>query len=111
MYDSPFFGTALAVVCKLSTKNCYPWFLPIGMHRPHSHTRTHACSEATASQPVHHREGGEGVDGVVGVESFTQPSRFDELIVGTQIPCTPGASQVPSMQMPCVFTLYIVEKL
>ena len=53
-------------------------------------------SEATASQPVHR---GEGVDGVMGVESFTQPSRFDELIIGTQIPCTPGASQVPSLYM------------
>ena len=28
------------------------------------------------------------------VESFTQPSRFDELIIGTQVPCTPGGSQV-----------------
>ena len=27
-------------------------------------------------------------------ESFTQPSRFDELIIGTQVACTPGASQV-----------------
>ena len=30
----------------------------------------------------------------MAIESFTQPSRFDELIIGTQIPCTPGASQV-----------------
>ena len=34
------------------------------------------------------------VDGVVTPESFTQPSRFDELIIGTQVACTPGASQV-----------------
>ncbi len=81
-------------------------------YAPHSHTRTHACSEATASQPVHHREGGEGVDGVVGVESFTQPSRFDELIVGTQIPCTPGASQVPLCKCSvCLHYIIIVEKL
>ena len=26
--------------------------------------------------------------------SFTQPTKFEELIVGTQVPCTPGASQV-----------------
>ena len=59
-------------------------------------------SEVTSSQPVHFHgndESGEGIDGadtghVVSIESFTQPSRFDELIVGTQIPCTPGASQV-----------------
>ena len=56
-------------------------------------------SEVTSTQPVHCHgdEGsGKGVDGghAVSVESFTQPSRFDELIVGTQIPCTPGASQV-----------------
>lgn len=53
-----------------------------------------------SSQPVHKSDGdGGNVDsagarGAVVVESFTQPSRFDELIVGTQIPCTPGASQV-----------------
>lgn len=57
-------------------------------------------SEVTSSQPVHsHDAGGSCVDGVEGdknviIESFTQPSRFDELIIGTQIPCTPGASQV-----------------
>ncbi len=67
----------------------------------------------TSSQPVSaHRlstsegdgrdGGGEGVDGGGGVaiESFTQPSKFDELIVGTQIPCTPGASQVGGYQSP-----------
>ena len=46
---------------------------------------------------ITHSDGvkGEGVDGgEVTVESFTQPSRFDELIIGTQLPCTPGASQV-----------------
>ena len=60
----------------------------------------------TSSQPVHFHgnEGiGEGIDGTdaghaVSIESFTQPSRFDELIVGTQIPCTPGASQVSELQ-------------
>ncbi len=26
--------------------------------------------------------------------SFTQPTKFEELLVGTQVPCTPGASQV-----------------
>ena len=35
-----------------------------------------------------------GGDGKVTVESFTQPSTFDEIVLGTQIPCTPGASQV-----------------
>ena len=29
--------------------------------------------------------------------SFTQPAKFEELIVGTQVPCTPGASQVCSI--------------
>lgn len=59
-------------------------------------------SEVMSSQPVHKSDGdgdGGNIDsvgarGAVVVESFTQPSRFDELIVGTQIPCTPGASQV-----------------
>lgn len=39
-----------------------------------------------------------GMEGGVGMTrgSFTQPSRFDELIIGTQVPCTPGASQVRS---------------
>ncbi|XP_064398553.1 serine/threonine-protein kinase Chk1-like [Halichondria panicea] len=67
-------------------------------------------SEATASQPVHHREGGEGVDGVVGVESFTQPSRFDELIVGTQIPCTPGASQTPFQHLTLRMTRFYTHQ-
>lgn len=58
----------------------------------------HTCSEVTSSQPVHHREAGEGVDSAGAVNSFTQPSRFDELIIGTQIPCTPGASQVSLQQ-------------
>jgi len=30
--------------------------------------------------------------------SFTQPVKFEELIVGTQVPCTPGASQVLYLQ-------------
>ena len=37
----------------------------------------------------------------MAIESFTQPSRFDELIIGTQIPCTPGASQVVSPHPLC----------
>lgn len=73
----------------------------INVLRVHVHAYNYA-SEVTSSQPVHcHGDGGgtEGVDGAaagggVAIESFTQPSRFDELIVGTQIPCTPGASQV-----------------
>ena len=28
------------------------------------------------------------------MESFTQPSTFDEIVLGTQVSCTPGASQV-----------------
>ena len=54
-------------------------------------------SEVTSSQPVHAgTSSNDDIDGDrnVVIESFTQPSRFDELIVGTQIPCTPGASQV-----------------
>ena len=56
-----------------------------------------------SSQPVHKSDidsgnvDGVGAGGAVVVESFTQPSRFDELIVGTQIPCTPGASQVKNV--------------
>ena len=62
-------------------------------------TNFYHISVVTSSQPVHcHGDSGSGesVDAghAVSVESFTQPSRFDELIVGTQIPCTPGASQV-----------------
>ena len=56
-------------------------------------------SVITSSQPVtgHTIESTDGSNDIQGhsvVESFTQPSRFDELIIGTQIPCTPGASQV-----------------
>ena len=52
-----------------------------------------------SSQPVHTDNVAEGIDGAaieagISIESFTQPSKFDELIIGTQIPCTPGASQV-----------------
>ena len=53
-----------------------------------------------SSQPVHKSDTDSdnvdsvGARGAMIVESFTQPSRFDELIIGTQIPCTPGASQV-----------------
>lgn len=53
-------------------------------------------SEVISSQPV--PTSTDNTDGVrVAVESFTQPSRFDELIIGTQIPCTPGASQVSKL--------------
>ena len=41
--------------------------------------------------------GCEGVDGnevAAAVESFTQPTRYDELVISTQVPCTPGASEV-----------------
>lgn len=57
-------------------------------------------SEVVSSQPVHKSDtdvdnvDSVGARGAMIVESFTQPSRFDELIIGTQIPCTPGASQV-----------------
>ena len=49
-----------------------------------------------SSQPTPGEDFTDGCDAATGgvlVESFTQPSRFDELIIGTQIPCTPGASQ------------------
>jgi hypothetical protein len=65
------------------------------------HDLIHLCdSEVISSQPVHKSDtdgdnvASIGARGAVIVESFTQPSRFDELIIGTQIPCTPGASQV-----------------
>lgn len=53
------------------------------------------CSIVTSSQPATTTDV-EPADSnaTATVESFTQPSRFDELIIGTQIPCTPGASQV-----------------
>ena len=53
-------------------------------------------STVTSSQPVL-RESTDSTDDSEGhalFESLTQPSRFDELIIGTQVPCTPGASQV-----------------
>ena len=69
-----------------------------------SHTHTHTYSEVSSSLPNRSHStsstggaDGEGVDGEgveVTVESFTQPTRYDELIIGTQVPCTPGASQV-----------------
>ena len=51
--------------------------------------------------------GREGVDGGevgVAVESFTQPSRYDELVISTQVPCTPGASEVQVHSTPVVYT-------
>ena len=53
-------------------------------------------SDVASSQPANiHCEGEDvGGDGKVTVESFTQPSTFDEIVLGTQVPCTPGASQV-----------------
>ena len=55
-------------------------------------------SIVVSSQPVSGEDFTDGCEAAGGVlvESFTQPSRFDELIIGTQIPCTPGASQVLS---------------
>ena len=57
------------------------------------------------SKPIHSHEAGDAGGGVNmgGVKSFTQPSRFDELIIGTvtRISCTSGAShdQVSFMYM------------
>jgi serine/threonine-protein kinase Chk1 len=49
----------------------------------------------TSSQPAEFSGAAEAPEGASHsvVESFTQPSRYEELIVGTQIPCTPGGSQ------------------
>ena len=45
--------------------------------------------------------GGDDVDVADSVQlavgSFTQPAHYDELVLGTQVPCTPGASQVGHM--------------
>ncbi|XP_019853937.1 PREDICTED: serine/threonine-protein kinase Chk1-like [Amphimedon queenslandica] len=43
------------------------------------------------------------------VESFTQPSRFDELIIGTQIPCTPGASQTSFQRLALRMTRFYTK--
>ena len=54
-------------------------------------------SVVTSSQPVRGESADltdDNKDGHALVESLTQPSKFDELIIGTQLPCTPGASQV-----------------
>eukprot|EP00731_Ephydatia_muelleri_P007103 Em0003g1351a len=50
-------------------------------------------SDVVSSQPVNAHCEDVGGDGKVTVESFTQPSTFDEIVLSTQIPCTPGASQ------------------
>lgn len=61
-----------------------------------SHSYTH--SEISSSLPDPVGRGEEGVDDgslVEGaVESFTQPTRYDELVISTQVPCTPGATEV-----------------
>jgi len=43
---------------------------------------------------------GEMLDEVVAIESFMQPSRLDEVIVGTQVPCMPRSiSGNPSVSL------------
>jgi hypothetical protein len=63
------------------------------LYTPPPTTCTH--SDIPSSLPVG-REGVDGGGGEVGVafESFTQPSRYDELVISTQVPCTPGATEV-----------------
>ena len=80
---------ACVSVCVSACVSPYPAFLLLSF----SSTR-----EVTSSQPAlppqdHHSQVDSAADGTV-TEFFTQPSCFDELIVGTQLPCTPGASQV-----------------
>ena len=54
----------------------------------------------TSSQPVHFGEATISSEAATPPkECFTQPSRFDELIIGTQLPCTPGASQPPFQRL------------
>jgi len=48
----------------------------------------------TSSQPVA-LDNSEVLLKAAGTDCFTQPSCYDELIIGTQIPCTPGCSQAP----------------
>lgn len=56
-------------------------------------------SDIPSSLP--HPMGRDTVDGEVGVtmESFTQPSRYDELVISTQVPCTPGATETPVQRL------------
>ena len=65
----------------------------------------HTISMFPSSQPVPSRDEGvpsDSTDEAVAVESFTQPSRYDEMVMGTQVPCTPGASQVSVCVRVCV---------
>ena len=79
-------------------------YVYIHMYLSHTHSevssslpnRSHSTSSTGGAD-------GEGVDGEgveVTVESFTQPTRYDELVIGTQVPCTPGASQVQVQSTP-----------
>ena len=61
-----------------------------------------SSSDVVSSQPVNAHCEDVGGDGKVTVESFTQPSTFDEIVLGTQKPCTPGASQVCVCVCVCV---------
>jgi hypothetical protein len=68
------------------------------LYTPPPTTCTH--SDIPSSLPVG-REGVDGGGGEVGVafESFTQPSRYDELVISTQVPCTPGATETPVQRL------------
>lgn len=68
-------------------------------------------STVTSSQPVL-RESTDSTDDSEGhalFESLTQPSRFDELIIGTQVPCTPGASQTPFQRLVLRMTRFYTQ--
>jgi serine/threonine-protein kinase Chk1 len=57
-------------------------------------------SEISSSQPGPvDRESVDGGEVEVAVESFTQPSRYDELVISTQVPCTPGATETPVQRL------------
>lgn len=65
---------------------------------PRYQERTGHERTVTSSQPVA-LDSSEVLLIAAGTDCFTQPSCYDELIIGTQIPCTPGCSQAPFQRL------------
>ena len=65
---------------------------------PRYQERTGHERTVTSSQPVI-LDNSEVLLKAAGTDCFTQPSCYDELIIGTQVSCTPGGTQAPFQRL------------